>query len=349
MKKLVITAACLFGAEALLAQDKVSWTDKFNMSGDFRYRHERIDEGANAYKDTRDRIRARLKTVVKVEDNLDFIFRASTVQGSITSRNQTLEDGGTSKDFALDLAYGDYKFAENNSLMFGKMANPIYMPGKESFVFDSDWTPEGIAVKGKLSKDSLSLFYSASSFWIQKGSSTSEIKLYAPQAGISLKSGDLKATVGAGYYHFSSIQDSAITARGNSATGSNLSFGYNLTELFVELGMKMGEFDLTVFGDRVTNSEVSNNDLAYILGTNIKYQKVQLSYNYRRVEKDSTLGLLADSDSFGSNGTDGLGHKTSLSYDIGKSTQLTGTYFAQENLATRKHYDVLQVDLSLKF
>lgn len=335
-----------------LQAEESKWYDKFSMSGDFRYRYERKDEGSNPYKTQRDRIRVRLKSDIKVEENLDFIFRATTNQGDITSRNQSLDDGGSSKEYAIDMAYGDYKYAEHNSVLFGKMANPLYLPGKESFVFDTDWTPEGISLKGKFSKDSLSFFYSASSFWFQKGEAASEVKLYAPQVGATFKSGNMKATAGAGYYHFSSIQGTSTTnlaSLGNSTTNSTLSFGYDLTELFLEVGTKLGEFDLSVFGSRVTNSEVSTNDLAYIIGTNVKYQKVHLSYNYRRVEKDSVLGMLADSNSFGTNGTDGMGHKTSVTYDITEKVSLKANYFAQTNLATRKHFDLLQVDLSLKF
>ncbi|GAB4021773.1 MAG: hypothetical protein Fur0010_24850 [Bdellovibrio sp.] len=188
-----------------LHAEESKWYDKFSMSGDFRYRHERKDEGSNPYKTQRDRIRVRLKSDVKVEENLNFIFRASTNQDDITSRNQSLDDGGKSKEYAIDMAYGDYQYAEHNSVLFGKMANPLYLPGKESFVFDTDWTPEGISFKGKFAKDSLTFFYSASSFWFQKGEAVSEVKLYAPQVGVTLKSGNMKVTAGAGYYHSSQV------------------------------------------------------------------------------------------------------------------------------------------------
>ncbi|GAB4021776.1 MAG: hypothetical protein Fur0010_24860 [Bdellovibrio sp.] len=119
--------------------------------------------------------------------------------------------------------------------------------------------------------------------------------------------------------------------------------------MFLEVGTKLSELDLTVFGSRVTNSEVNTNDLAYIMGTNLKYSRVHLSYNYRRVEKDAVLGMLADSNSFGTNGTDGYGHKTSVAYDLSEKANLKTNFYAQKNMATQKHFDLLQVELSLKF
>ena len=93
--------------------DSLKWAKNIKWSGDFRYRHESIDDNTAATKRDRNRIRARLKMEARINDEWNAIFRlASGSSDSPTSTNQTLGDSASdsfsSKEIWLDWAYADY-------------------------------------------------------------------------------------------------------------------------------------------------------------------------------------------------------------------------------------------------
>ncbi len=108
-----------------------SWVERIKWSGDFRYRHESIDEettGSVRWKDGRNRhrIRARLMLEAVLNDEWGVGFRLASGSADPTSTNQTLDDSFSSKDIWLDLAYFDYHPAAVKGLNVygGKMKNP---------------------------------------------------------------------------------------------------------------------------------------------------------------------------------------------------------------------------------
>jgi len=198
-----ITMALLFTVSAYA--ESSAWYDKVKMSGDFRYRFEQ-KELPDTKTNNLERIRARIKTVAQIDENVVATIGLSTEPGNITSRNQTLTDGGTGKSMAFDMAYFDYSPFANTNILAGKMGLPFYTPGKESVAFDSDWTPEGLAIQYSMDQGSWGAFANFASLWFVDQTNVSDVKLYAPQVGFELKNDSMHAYLGYGYYNFSSIQ-----------------------------------------------------------------------------------------------------------------------------------------------
>ena len=76
-----------------------------------------------------------------------------------------------------------------------------------------------------------------------------------------------------------------------------------------------------MFFDYVNNSDPSDNDTGWTLGTKIGSAKdrgqMQFTYFYADKEADSMLGLVTDSD-FGGGGTDSKGHWLQFNYGVNK-------------------------------
>lgn len=79
----------------------LDWARRVKITGDMRFRHENVDQdNAAGVKDSRQRIRARLKVAAKVNDQVDVGLRLVT-SGSQTSGNRNLEGSFISKDLFL--------------------------------------------------------------------------------------------------------------------------------------------------------------------------------------------------------------------------------------------------------
>lgn len=337
----------LFSASAFA--ESGNWYEKVKLSGDFRYRFEQIEQ-VDAKTNNRERIRARIKTVAQIDENIVATIGLSTEPNNITSRNQTLTDGGTGKSVAFDLAYFDYAPMANTNILAGKMVLPFYTPGKGSVAFDSDWTPEGLALKYKLDQGSWGAFANFASLWFVDQTNVSDVKLYAPQVGFEVKNDTMSAHLGYGFYNFSSIQgETSLSGKGNTMSGTAYVNGYKLSQVFADVSFKLGEMKTSLYGDYFKNSSANSKDTAYLVGTTLGLGKWGFKYNYRHVEADAILGVIADSDSFGSNGTGGEGHRYEISRNISDHFSTGLSYFAQNIIATKKHYQVLQWDFVAKF
>jgi len=132
-------------------------------------------------------------------------------------------------------------------------------------------------------------------------------------------------------------------------SGSAYVNGYKLSQIFTDVSFKLGDIKTSFYGDLFKNSSATTNDMAYLVGTTLGMGKWGFKYNYRRVEADAVLGLIADSDSFGSNGTGGQGHRYEISRKISDHFSTGLSYFAQTIITTKKHYQLLQWDFVAKF
>jgi hypothetical protein len=110
-----------------------------------------------------------------------------------------------------------------------------------------------------------------------------------------------------------------------------------------------------LFGNYVQNQAADENDEAYAVG--FKYGSAknkgewQFGYVYQKLEADSLLGLLTDSD-FGGGGTDSKGSIIKGSYAIDKNFNANFTYFINDvGLKSGDPIDFkrLQLDLSFKY
>ncbi len=103
--------------ESIPLPGSLKWYDSIKISGDFRYRHEHLDEElSNGRWDDgvdRHRIRMRLMLEAIINDEWGVAFRIASGSGtsgdsdtaSPISTNQDLEDAFSSKHVWLDLAY----------------------------------------------------------------------------------------------------------------------------------------------------------------------------------------------------------------------------------------------------
>ncbi len=134
-------------AEAERIAKAAEWASRLSWKADMRYRHEFVDPEEASTDQTRHRIRARLALTAKINDTLTGTIGLATGGGSNDPRstNQTLGDGWSRKQVALDLAYVDWKPTSSFGMSFGKMPQPWYKVS--GYFFDGDINPEGIAAR----------------------------------------------------------------------------------------------------------------------------------------------------------------------------------------------------------
>lgn len=343
------------------------WYENTKVKGDVRFRLERVDEEGKDARN-RGRIRARLGAYAKANDEVDVgIGVATGSSDDPVSRNQTMTEGFGPKSFLLDLAYVDYhpSVIKGLNLIGGKQKNPFI--AVNDYIWDGDLTPEGAAAKYKIG-DEIALHLNGGAFWVEERSSDDESMLYGAQAALAMKPADaMKVTAGVSFYKFTNLEGYPVI----DATGSGKSYGnstiesgeepdvkvlyandYTLVEPFVEFGFDIG-LPVTVFGSYVRNGDADEDNKGYSAGVKLGKAKdvntFELAYDYRRLEKDATVGAFADSDSW-NGGTDGKGHKVSFKYQILKNWQAGATYFMdKKGIEKDVDYKRLQLDLVASF
>jgi len=352
--------------------DSVKWIEKIKWSGDFRYRHDTIDDDSSTTTRDRNRIRARLKMEAEVNDEWDAIFRlASGSSDSPTSTNHTLgdssDDSFSSKELWLDQAYASYhpESMPGLNLLAGKMANPFYRVAKNQLVYDGDISPEGGAVTYKWNlDDSTSAQLTGGALWLRERSTDADTSIFGIQGLLEHKlSSDSHILGGVTYYDFGNIQGktlAGISSNGNTTTpvaGTSGIFAndYDILEGFGEYGFMIGEVPAAIYGSYLRNMVASNSgDTAWIVGA--RYNKAkdpgswEATYNYRDVQRDAVVGGLNDSDFIGG-GTDGNGHVFGFNYQLAKNVQAGVLYYLNEkNMSTSEDdYQLLQGNLVFKF
>ena len=363
--------------ETLRLPTSADWTQRIKWSGDFRYRHESIDEettGSVRWKDGRNRhrIRARLMLEAVLNDEWDVAFRIASGSADPTSTNQTLDSSFSSKEIWLDLAYFDYhpQSVAGLNVYGGKMKMPFYQAGKHQLIFDSDLNPEGIAaVLERKVNDRDTVRLTAGGFWVDEASgSGGDTSMWGVQALVKHAIGNPDTlTAGVSYYDFGNIKGRAnlpstwgtstsfLGNTGSAATGYASDF--DILEAFGEYATKLGGAPASFYGSWVQNTAASTSeDTGWIIGTT--YNKCsdpgswEASYNYRDVEADAVVGALSDSD-FIDGGTNGKGHTFGAKYQVDKNVQAALTYFLNEDRAAAAgrsmDYRRLQADLIFKF
>lgn len=350
------------------------WINKVNLYGDFRYRHEWTNDETKTADRNRNRIQARISLNGIVNEEVGYSFRLASGnsespqdEGSPTSNNQDLGNAFSSKNIWLDLAYFDYQPASIPGLNVygGKMLNPYCHVGNSDLLFDNDVTPEGIAVKYKtmLSED-FELFGTVGGFYVKERSLEADTSLWAIQGGSTLHFGQEKKshmTAGIGYYDYGNtigragLGNDATQFYGNTSTGGLYDSDFDLVQGFAEVGTPLGSLPLRVFGDVIKNTAAkSNEDTAWLAGVGLGKTTTpgtwSFAYNYRDIEADALLGVLAEA-TFGGGGTNIKGHKFTLGYQLAKNTQVALNYYDAQrtrNGVTTDH-DVIFADFTIKF
>ncbi len=338
------------------AKIEKSIADRLSFKADFRERYEIIDQQGKEKRD-RNRLRLRAALGMRVNNDLSFTLGMATGGDDPVSTNQTLDGGFSTKDIRLDLAYFDYKFNDSLKLTGGKIKNPLYRPGKNSALWDSDLNPEGFALRFNNNFLQASLV----GFAVEERKAASDSYMMGGQVIHGFKMSDTsKLLAGVGYYNYSNLQGNEPLydgkARGNSVdVDGSLTNDYNIAEFFAEFKTKFVGKSLAVYVNYFKNSAADDFDTAYTLG--VKFGKVKgagtwdVGMSYINNEADSIVGLFNDSDFAGGN-TDAKGITLKAGYGLKKNMALGLAYINSEigqSQITPTDYNRLQLDFKLKF
>lgn len=337
---------------------KTRWTDTIRWKGDFRYRYETIDVEDKPNRD-RNRIRARAALVANITPTMEVGLGLASGGDDPVSTNQTLGGGGSTKDIKMDLAYFDWSGLKDTHVYGGKFSNYIHRAGKNALLWDSDWRPEGTGIGWNNGK----FFANALGTWIESDSASGQSFAYLTQAGFKLPIGDsLTMTAGVGYHNFDTKGSGSFFGDDDDFFGNSFNrvtntylYDYEELELFAELNFDMFGRPSQLFGNWVQNQAVDENDTAYAFGFTYGSAKNkgewEFGYVYQKLEADSVLGLLTDSD-YGGGGTDSKGSIFKGSYVLVKNITTDFTYFLNDvglKSGNPKDYKRLQLDLNFKY
>lgn len=337
---------------------KTSWAEKLKWKGDFRYRYESFDVEGKPNRD-RNRVRARAALIAKVKPTMEVGLGLATGGDDPVSSNQTLGGGGSTKDLRLDLAYFDWSGLKDTNVYGGKFSNYIHKAGKNALLWDGDWRPEGTGIKW----DNGMFFANGLGTWIESDTNKGQSFAYLTQLGVKFPIGDnFKLTTGVGYHVFDTAGTGSYYGDDDDFFGNSFDpitktylYDYEDLEVFADLGFELFGHPALLFGNYVQNQAADENDTAYAFG--FKYGSAknkgewQFGYVYQKLEADSVLGLLTDSD-FGGGGTDSKGSIIKGSYAFYKNFNANLTYFINDVGLSREDtidFKRLQLDLSFKY
>ncbi len=346
------------------AAEKVSWTDTVKVSGDARFRYQNTAEEDKEDRE-RWRFRGRIGLDAKVNDQVKANIRLVTNSGDPVSDNQTMDNAFDDKNAAFDRVFFTYSPVEMLGIRFGKMSQPWTVV--DDLVMSGDVNPEGIAVNAKLPAGSIELLAHGGAFVIDERSADDESMLYSGQVAAKANFGKKDFVMaGATVYAFDNIegmglQFDATKGFGNSTTKkvstkdgvetTTLLYatGYTVVEGFVQASINVG-VPLTLGAQYMVNTDADENDVGYLGMAAVKLPAgFSVGYQYRYLEKDSTLGVFAESTDFG-NGTDVEGHIPYVSYDIAKNFNIKAQYsMGDKGLDNGKTIDTFKIDLACKF
>ncbi len=322
-------------------------------------------------------IRARLGLKADVQDDLTAVLRLATATSAI-SNNQTLGDqtqpGMPRRSFGVDLAYGDWRYADSAKLTMGRVPNPFFQPAKTQLVFDHDLSFEGMSTTYAPKWADSSAFATLGAFVISENyvapRDQVDTGLIGLNLGYSFEAAG-KWTVHASRFQYLNVGSQPITRfesaagadsyskpfdryRGNSvfAKGTTYNFSYEFaqTEAGLEWKCKVQALELTVYLDYILNDFSGQQGEAYEGGVITKFGRFQALLAYASKKSDSVIGAFTDSD-FNGGGADNRGTKISLSYALSERTAVVLTdYRATRGIdSTNRDFNAQQLDFTLQF
>ena len=339
---------------------KMSWSERIKWKGDYRFRYEAIDEEG---KDDRDRwrIRARPALVAKINDTTEVGFGLATGSDDPVSSNQTLGDGGASKNINLDLAYATWRPTNETYVTGGIFANPYYRPNKSQLIFDGDFRQEGLAVGWANDTFFTNVVYN----FIESDSKKGEYGVWVAQAGVNFELfKDATLTTAVGYLDIPTKGQKAIFDGlffGNSsvpdADGVEVyEYDYTVYNASLALGLTAFDVPLSLYADYVNNTDADELNTGYLAGVRLgKVKKKgdwQIQYQYEDLDANATLGVITNSD-FAGGGTDNKGSSVSAAYGVDDKWYVATTYYFDNTrgvkLGKDASYDRIQLDTGFKY
>jgi hypothetical protein len=349
----------------VLAQTRAGlgdWVGRFEWRGDLRYRNETIDQDFSLSTRHRDRIRARVGFIAKVNDTVRVEVRATTTEGfDARSANQTLTNANARKALDLDLGYVEWNPGAGWRLMAGKMRYPWVR--STSYFWDNDVNPEGLAANWQ--QGSSGFFGGLYYLHLGERSTQADSNVLAAQVGWR---GDVapgwRTTLSASYFDHGAVEGynaffdgNPANAYGNTTTtnpavcrrgiATCLANDFNVAYASAELGTQVADRPLTLFADFARNTaagfrSASSNpvanapgglDTAYSVGFNYGRASAprswEVGYMWQKVEKDAIFGQWLDSN-FGAGNTDNEGGTLRVAYMFARNWRLNATYIMSD-------------------
>lgn len=371
MSKPVQSLVIMFGAlisfhlsAQTLESQRIAVDATTKFSGDFRYRHERIDDESKAVARIRDRLRLRLRADARISNELAVVARLATGDQTATSTNQSLDNGFSTKGAWVDLAYVQYQPGDLGiTAMAGKTINPFIRVGESQLIWDNDTNPEGVSAGYNLGGEGLNVAVTAAYYFVDELSDTrKDVTLPAGQLAIGYRTDLLKFMVGGSVYAYQNVKDNPSVEAGARFLGNlTLTAGedevyahdYELQNYFAEVSLQ--GLPIALFYDFVINRKVGEENRGWLAGFSLGSGKgsvpMKLAYNYRVLQKEAVLGNFTDSDFIGG-GTDGEGHTVSLDYGLTDSVKVGYTHVVAERKPDTDEavdYNRGMADVSVKF
>lgn len=336
-----------------------SWTERIQLSNDFRLRTEYLETtNSAAHPQLRQRLRARLGLQFEIDETLTSKVMIASGSQDPVSTNQSLDDGFTSKEFLLNEAYVRWAPRENLSVLLGKAKNVFYSVGKNEMIWDSDLRPEGMAVQYDLGLGAVDLEANGSFYWVDANADDdSQVLLGGLQlVGNTSFNEELSMTISAGIYDYSHLGGHAaiVDFNGNSNTGTNGVYTENFQLIEGSIGLTYQGLGTptTVYYSLVNNAQADNEENGFIVGLVVGKTKekgdVSFLYNYRKVEANAVLGAFTHSD-FNNGNTNGKGHQVAVGYGLSEKASAALSFFASETSTTGNANDAYRGQLDLKF
>ena len=352
-------------AEATKEERSVpEWVQRMKIKGDIRARFEDVRIDGDVSK-SRFRERVRLGVFGEVNDQMDWGFRiASGSDERPTSSNQSIGDYSNKRRIWMDLGYFDYTPRQMESLnaIIGKFKFPWLLVS--DVMWDSDVNPEGLNLK----YDAHGLVAQAGYYPMQDGRDGDPEKdiavSIAQLAGTKELAEDVKLTLAGTASIWSHIQGANVAeddngnplSKGNTVVkeenedGTDDAFyvnGYEILDGSLKLDVARGHLPFKVYGQYLVNLD-ADQDTGWKAGVGTRINKVGLDYNYRDVEADAVVGLLADSD-FGGGGAAVRGHRIKARYKLLENCELALTAMIAENTGKDTDVNTVQGDIVIKF
>lgn len=343
---------------------------RLDWNGDFRYRFDHREyELENPEKKSIERLRLRLGFNQNLNEKTQIDVRLASGPGRTTT-NQTLganTESSSNYEVRIDRASLAYKFSDESKLTFGRMANPFYLVGGNDMAWDTDLNFDGITYKFASQFPTVETSLTLSHLILKEGTATAEpVGIHSAQLGNQFKIGETQTLgISLAYLQYAGVKGhsglvstTALNGNSGAACGANQCYSeeYKISELGLEYGFPLMGKKFALFADYQTNSAVSENKNAYTVGFKWNRLKnagdIALNYDFRRLEKDSTLGAFTDAESF-NGGTNGEGHRVWIGYQIQDNlglsfTTFMGKSFIAEGETSRNRTRYL-VDLAMTF
>ncbi len=348
-----------------LKQTLPQWVQDMKLKGDLRVRYQQ-ERRKTVNSRNRGRIRARLGLETKANDQVKVAVGIATGSGDPRSTNETLENSFEKSDIRLDYAYARYSPVTWASVQAGKLQDAFWVP--KDLIFDSDITFDGTTLNlTKKLNDRLEGFFNTGFFLLDENATENyDPYMYFGQPGLKLNTSPKTALKLAGtYYNFDKIKGTAKLAHSsstNTLTSSAYRYNYDSygtdAEFTIDNPLSFDWIDQLAFlGEYIHNPYGGEHNEGFLLGVRIGAKKIaaprqwQLSYNFRRLERNAVLDIFPDSD-FYSGQTHVRGHEAALTYGLGKNVSLDMDYYRSQPIGGSgkdKSENLVQTDLNFKF